>query len=157
MTNKHHFRGSDMTSDPDETGDRSAAKRRSHRAEAIKRVSAALASLGIRSTATAVIEAPETGIYVQFMLVPDGFVAEAVGESNLPKLSAHHMGPAMRAKLPELGWIPPTDPSIDHGNWTRTWPSSAWDPDSVARLVVRTFDEVFGLQPWALAVSLARE
>jgi hypothetical protein len=63
----------------------------------------------------------------------------------------------MRAKLPALGWAQPVDPAIDHGNWTRIWPSSGWDPASVARLVVRSFDEVYGLYPWALAVSLARE
>jgi hypothetical protein len=105
----------------------------------------------------AVIEAPGTGIYVQVTAVPNGFAAEAVGESNLRKLIAYHMGPTMRAKLPDLGWTEPTDPATDHGNWTRLWPSAEWDPVPVARLIVRVFDEVYGLYPWAIAVRLAGE
>jgi hypothetical protein len=74
-----------MTSDEDRV--RPGARRRSHRADAIERVAAALASLGPWSTETVVIEAPETGIYVQFTAVPIGFAAEAVGESNIRKLT----------------------------------------------------------------------
>jgi hypothetical protein len=47
-----------MTSDEDRV--RPVARRRSHRADAIERVAAALASLGPWSTETVVIEAPET-------------------------------------------------------------------------------------------------
>jgi hypothetical protein len=82
---------------------RGRKRRRSHRTEAIERVAAALASLGPRSIPVAVIEAPGTGIYVQVAAVPNGFAAEAVGDSNLRKLIAYHMGPTMRAKLPDLG------------------------------------------------------
>jgi hypothetical protein len=79
------------------------------------------------------------------------------GDEAEAEIEPHHLGPAMRARLPALGWAQPVDPAIDHGNWTRIWPSSGWDPASVARLVVRNFDEVYGLYPWGLAVSLACE
>jgi hypothetical protein len=133
--------------------ERPVSRRRSHRAEAIDRVAKGLASIGTGSEETVVVEAPETGVYVQFASVPLGIVGEAVGESNLSKLSAYRMGPAMQTTLPRLGWRPPVDPTLDHGNWTQTWPTLAWDPKSVARLVVRTFSEVYGLEPWALVVS----
>ena len=120
-------------------------------------MASALVSMSTRPKATVVIEAPETGIYVQFESSPEGVVGEAVGASNLSKLSAYHMGSAMQSKLPGLGWRPPMDPARDHGNWTHVWSSSEWDPASAARLVVRTFTEVYGLEPWALAVSLGRD
>jgi hypothetical protein len=63
----------------------------------------------------------------------------------------------MRSTLPGLGWRQPIDAVLDHGNWTRTWNFSDWDPVSVARLVVRTFTEVYGLEPWALAASIGRD
>ncbi len=143
--------------DVDWRRDRPLAKRSSPRAEAIARVASALVSMSTRPKAAVVIEAPETGIYVQFESSPEGVVGEAVGASNLSRLSAYHMGSAMQLKLPGLGWWPPMDPARDHGNWTRVWSSSEWDPASAARLVVRTFTEVYGLEPWALAVSLGRE
>jgi hypothetical protein len=132
---------------------RPVARARSHRAEAIDRVANGLASVGAGSDAAVVVEAPETGVYVQFASVSQGIVGEAVGESNLSRLLAFRMGPSMQAELPRLGWRPPADPAIDHGNWTQSWSSPAWDPQSVARLVVRTFSQVYGLEPWALVVS----
>ena len=80
-------------------------------------------------------------------------MGEAVGEANLPKLSAYHIGPRMQSRLPGLGWTPPVDLTLDHGNWTRRWLPSEWDPASIAQLVVRTFTEVYGIEPWGLAVS----
>jgi hypothetical protein len=139
--------------DVDWKRDRPSAKRPSPRAEAIDRVASALGSISTGPNATVVIEAPETGIYVQFESSPEAVVGEAVGASNLSKLTAYHMGPTMQSKLPGLGWRQPVDPALDHGNWTHVWSSSEWDPASAARLVVRTFTEVYGLEPWALAVS----
>jgi hypothetical protein len=128
-------------------------RRRSPRAEAVDRVAAGLAALTGGASHAVVIEAPGTGIYIQFATVGDAIVGESVGERNLSRLHAYHMGATMRSRLPELGWAAPTDPASDSGNWTRTWAAAAWDPRTVARLVVRTFAEVYGLEPWALAVS----
>jgi hypothetical protein len=135
--------------------DRPRPRQRSHRAEAVDRVTVALTALGDRPTSSVVIEAPKTGIYVQFVRSAGGYRGESVGERNLTKLKAYHMGAVMRETLPRLGWAEPADPTIDSGNWTRAWPADAWDPSEVARLVVRTFVEAYGLEPWAIAVSVA--
>ncbi len=143
--------------DVDWKRDRPSARGRPSRAEALDRVATALTSISTGPNATVVIEAPETGIYVQFASGPEGVVGEAVGEGNLSKLYAYQMGPTMRSMLPGLGWRQPVDSALDHGNWTQTWKFSDWDPVSIARLVVRTFSEVHGLEPWALAVSVGRD
>ncbi len=128
------------------------ARQRSQRAEAVERVMTGLTALRDGPTASLVIEAPRTGIHLQLARVPDGLVGESVGERNLSKLHAQHMAATMRATLRGLGWAEPSDQSIDSGNWTRTWSAGDWDTKAVARLVVRTFSEVYGLEPWALSV-----
>jgi hypothetical protein len=73
-----------------------------------------------------------------------------VGETNLSQLSAYRMGPAMRSRLPKLGWSAPADPASSAGNWTRTWSWTEWDPATVERLVLRTFDEAYGIEAGVL-------
>jgi len=122
--------------------ERPRSRRRSDRAEAVGRVQAGLTALGEGMTTTTVIAAPQTRIYVQFARIPDGFIGEAVGERNLTKLDVHHMGARMHSTLPGLGWVEPSDPAIDSGNWTQSWSTATWDPEGIARLVVRTFSDV---------------
>lgn len=148
-----HEDGTIEPADVDWAGGRPGTRRRSIRAEAVERVAAGLADLAAGSTSAVVIEAPGTGIYIQFARSADTIVGECVGERNLRKLDAHLMGTTMRARLPELGWAAPSDPAADSGNWTRACYAATWDPAAAARLVVRTFAEVYGLEPWALEVS----
>jgi hypothetical protein len=101
------------------------------------------------------VEAPQTGFYVQFARVDSEIIGEAVGEANLPKLTAHHIGENMRKALPGLGWQGP-DGSTG-GNWSRSWSIDSWDANAVAPMVVSTFSDGFGIYPWALVVSASSD
>ncbi len=145
-----HELGEFQPAEVDWQRDRSAPRRRSHRQEAIDRVAETLARLGEAEIDVAVVHAPRTEMYIQFRRVDDGIVGEAVGEQNLPKLTAYHLGSSLRDGLPALGWTAPHDPDADGGNWTRTWSVGAWDGAAVAGVVVRTFRDVYHIEPWAL-------
>ena len=130
--------------------DRPSPRRRSHRQEAIERVAETLTRLGRAEIDVAVVHAPRTEMYIQFRRVDDGVAGEAVGEQNLSKLTAYHVGPYLRERLPDLGWTAPQDADADAGNWTRAWSEATWDAPVVATLVVRTFEKAYGIEPWAL-------
>ena len=131
--------------------------RRNHQREAIGRVAAGLRCLSDGSASQAEISAPQTGFYVQVALSGSTIVAEAVGGSNLPKLTVHRIGPTMQQMLPALGWRPPDSDGSSGGNWSREWPADAFDTDDVADVVVATFTEAFGIYAWALEVRTSSD
>ena len=145
-----HESGEFEPADVDWERDRPSPKRRSHRQEAIDRVAETLTRLGRAEISVAVVHAPRTEMYIQFRRAEDGIVGEAVGEQNLSKLTVYHFGSSLRDGLPALGWAAPTDPYTDAGNWTRAWSEGEWDAHAIARIVVRTFMDVYHLEPWAL-------
>lgn len=151
-----HGSGEFEPADVDWQRDRPAPRRRSHRQEAIDRVGLTLGRLGRAEINVAVVHAPRTELYIQFRRVGEGIVGEAVGEQNLPKLTVYHLGDYMRERLPALGWTAPHDADADAGNWSRTWSAAAWDASAVAGLVVRTFRDVYGIEPWALQTYSAQ-
>ena len=126
--------------------------RRNHKREAIERVEAALRRLADGTASIVEVAAPETGIYVQFSGVAGSVVGEAVGEANLPKLFVHHMGEHLREALPRLGWSPPEAGAPTSGNWSRVWSPDSLREADVARIVVATFSDAYGIHPWALVV-----
>ena len=98
------------------------------------------------------IEALDTPYYCQAHLRESRLIGEAVGEVHLPRLHVYHGGDRMRAELGALGWMAPTDPTIDFGNWIQSWGID--DIGAAADVIVRTFGRAFGLQPGALVVTV---
>lgn len=129
--------------------------RRSPRSEAVARIAAALERVGEADGkgVAVVVEAAETPYYVQFSPTMTGYLGEAVGLANLPKLHVYQFGPVLEERLDALGWAAPRDG--DHGNWTREWAQTSWNPDVVARLVADTFAQAYGLDPDVLTASNA--
>lgn len=97
------------------------------------------------------MNAPVSDFYIQFEPRRDTVVGEAVGESNLPNLTAYHIAPRLREKLPGLGWTQPGS----SGNWTRVWRAEDWRPHEVAQLVIDTMQQAYGFDPATLTVSTA--
>jgi hypothetical protein len=132
-------------------------RRHNYKREALERVAAGLTGLRDATTPLVDVSAPETGFYVQFVRNADNIVAEAVGTQNLPKLTAHHLGETMKDVLPALGWLQPDRDGSTGGNWSRVWRIDAWREEDIARLVVSTFAEAYGIYPWALVVRTSSD
>jgi hypothetical protein len=130
-----------------------ARSRREHKAEAIGGIEAVLRALDDGEASVVDISAPETGVYVQFSRVDADIVGEVVGEANLPKLLVYRQGEHLRKALPSLGWLPPAVDGSTSGNWFRRWTRESWNEGAIARLVVATFSDGFGIEPAAIVVT----
>lgn len=126
---------------------------RQSRRSTVNLISAGLRSVRFtESTRVAVvIDAPRPGIYVQFEPKEDLIVGEAIGEQNLSRLQAYRIGPRLRERMPQLGWMAPGVA----GNWYRKWSYDGWDPEQIARTVIELMEDVYGIDPATLRVSTA--
>jgi hypothetical protein len=124
------------------------------RAEATLSVEGALEGLASGDHRAVVIDAPGPDFYVQFSTDGQRVAGEAIGSANMPRLVAYHVDPRLRAKLPPLGWSPPTE-AEGHGNWTISWPLNDWDAGKAASLAVRTLEEAYGVDPGDLMIGEA--
>jgi hypothetical protein len=81
--------------------------------------------------------------YIQFRGIAGVLRCEAVHNSYLPR--EHQLSPVQAQRLIDLGWRPPKETP---GNFVRSFiPQSPAECEDIARLVCRTFNEVFDVEP----------